>query len=260
LKAKKSLGQNFLNDELMADRIVGVADITKNDTIIEIGPGNGALTKWICMSPLKRGLLIEIDFSIASELKNKFPKFEIINEDVCGVDLSKLKKDNDEQFTVVGNLPYNVSSRILDHLVKYSFLIPKMVLMFQKEVADKICAEAGDSNYSRLSLLAKEFYDVEKMFDLKPHYFDPSPDVDSSVLLFNRRKEPLVKILNRDVYNKIVQQMFSNRRKMIRRSLKVLYPEDVLEKTFKAANIDPQKRPQDLDIQEFALLSNLISV
>ncbi|MFH1222730.1 MAG: 16S rRNA (adenine(1518)-N(6)/adenine(1519)-N(6))-dimethyltransferase RsmA [Pseudomonadota bacterium] len=255
---KRSLGQHFLNDEIIADRIVGAADIKKGDTVIEIGPGAGALTKWIYMSSVTRGILIELDVNLAPKLKDKFPKFEVMNENICGVDIAKLKNRADEKFIVIGNLPYNMSSKILEHLVRYKDVISKMVLMFQKEVGDKICAKAGDSDYSRLSLLALEFYDVEKVLDVEPKYFSPRPDVDSSVLLFNLRKQPIVEIKNREIYNRIVQQMFSNRRKMIRRSLKALYPDDILQKVFAASKIDPQKRPQELTIQEFALLADLI--
>ena len=253
------MGQNFLNDYLLAEQIVGAAEISASSTVLEIGPGAGSITKWIYDSKPKRGILVEKDNRFIQDLKINFTDFQVINEDFCEIYLSKLLNSPDEKFIILGNLPYNVSTKILEHLISYQNVIDRMVLMFQKEVGERIYAPVGDADYGRLTLLSQEFFKTEELFIIKPESFTPSPKVDSAVVLFSKREKPLIELKNRRLYDNIIKQVFSNRRKMIRRSLRALYSEEQLNELFNKIGLDPTKRPQDLTIQDFALISNTLS-
>lgn len=255
---KKSLGQHFLNDYMIAERIVSAAEIDSKSSVIEIGPGDGSITKWIYDSKPNRGILIEIDSRLIQDLKINYPEFQIINEDVCEIHLSKLIKDPKERFIVLGNLPYNVSTRILEHLIDHRDSIERMVLMFQKEVGDRICSGLRTKDYGRLTLLAQEFFNTETLFVIRPSSFTPRPKVDSVVILFSKRDQPLINLEDRRTYNNIIKTVFSNRRKMIRRSLKAMYDDKKLNEVFLRTGIDPSKRPEELSIKDFASLSNVI--
>jgi 16S rRNA (adenine1518-N6/adenine1519-N6)-dimethyltransferase len=202
-------------------------------------------------------------------LKSKFPEFQIVNEDVCDIDLSRFLEGPqaagssqgtpDGKFIITGNLPYNVSTRILEHLVNQHHLIERMVLMFQKEVGDRIYAQLSTKDYGRLTLLAQEFFETEKLFVIKPGAFNPPPKVDSVVILFSKRAKPLIDVKDRVLYDNIIRHVFSNRRKMIRRSLRSLYSEETLSRLFSQSGIEPTKRPEALTIQEFAKISNILT-
>ena len=230
---KRSLGQHFLIDNNLSFRIVEAAGIKANDTVIEIGPGRGALTQHFNSYKPKRVVLIDLDIRCCEELKRHYPKYEVVNADAANFDLNSIAKDKDEQFIVVSNLPYNASTAILENLVSSRHHMKRMVLMFQKEVAERVMANPGNADYGRLTLLSKEFYDVEKLLVLKPNSFSPPPKVDSMVVTLNRRAEPLFEILDRRFYDRLVMQVFCNRRKMLRRSLK-----GVVE----SGNIGPYRR------------------
>ena len=253
---KKSLGQHFLNDYLIAEQIVSFAKIDKNNSVVEIGPGSGNLTKWIYESKPKRGILVELDNRFIQDLKINFPNFQIINEDVCELYLSKLLNDPTEQFTILGNLPYNMSTKILEHLISYKDCIDSMVLMFQKEVGERLYAKLRTKDYGRLTLLSQEFFEIENVLTIYPHSFDPPPKVDSVVIHFSKRPTPLIELKDRKIYDRIIKTVFSNRRKMLRRSLRALYDEATLLKLFEQTGITPTKRPEELTIQDFALISN----
>ena len=253
---KKSLGQNFLTDYLVAEQIVTFAKIGPNSSIVEIGPGSGNLTRWIYESKPKRGILVELDNRFIQDLKINFPDFQIINEDVCELYLSKLVSDPTERFIIMGNLPYNMSTKILEHLINYRDVVSDMILMFQKEVGDRIYAKLRTKDYGRLTLLSQEFFETENLLTIGPQSFDPSPKVDSVVVRFSRRATPLIELEDRKIYDRIIKMVFSNRRKMIRRSLRALYDEATLSKLFEQTGVVPTKRPEELTIQDFALLSN----
>jgi len=255
---KRSLGQHFLVDNKLSSRIVESAEITPKDTVIEIGPGRGALTQHLKKYDPKRVILIELDIRCYQELKQQYPKYEVINADAANFDFSSLAKTANEQFIVVSNLPYNASTAILENLICARAHISRMSLMFQKEVAERVMASSGGADYGRLSLLSTEFYDVKKLFVLKPHSFSPPPKVDSMVVTLNRRAEPLFKIEDRAFYEKLLKQVFSNRRKMLRRSLKGFIDPRVFDLLSTDCGINMEKRPQDLEPKEFAKISNFI--
>ncbi len=256
---KKSLGQHFLADSNLSSKIVASAAITSKDTVIEIGPGRGALTEHFKKYDPKRVILIELDIRCYQELKQKYPKYEVINADAANFDFSSLAKTPSEQFVVVSNLPYNASTAILENLIRARVHINRMSLMFQKEVAERVMATCGGADYGRLSLLSLEYYDVRKLFILKPNSFSPPPKVDSMVVTLNRRAEPLFIIEDRAFYEKLLKQVFSNRRKMLRRSLKGFIDPGMLDLLSADWGINMEKRPQDLEPQEFAKLSNFVT-
>ena len=204
-------------------------------------------------------ILVELDIRCYQELKQQYPKYEVINADAANFDFSSLAKSANEQFVVVSNLPYNASTAILENLIRSRSNINRMSLMFQKEVSERVMSTSGTADYGRLSLLSLEFYDVKKLFVLKPNSFSPPPKVDSMVVTLTRRAEPLFKIEDRLFYDKLLKQVFSNRRKMLRRSLKGFMEQSTFDLLSTDCGINMEKRPQDLEPAEFAKLANFIT-
>jgi 16S rRNA (adenine1518-N6/adenine1519-N6)-dimethyltransferase len=264
LYKKKSLGQHFLSDVFTAQKIVSFANIKSDSVVLEIGPGDGSLTKWIYSIRPKKLILLELDKRFIDPLKANFLEAEIINKDACSFDISSFINSNkiSDNLIVIGNLPYNVSTKIVENLISSKTIIKNMVLMFQKEVGDRICAASGNKDYGRLSLLVQEFFKIEKLLDLKPGVFTPPPKVDSVVLYFLPRTEALIELKDRKGYTKLIDYCFSNRRKMLRRILKGLYPEnlvahdDIFSYIENSTGLDLKKRPEALDIKDFEKLSN----
>ena len=188
IKAKKSLGQNYLIDKNILEKITNTTDIS-NKTILEIGPGTGNLTSYILQKNPKKMYAIEKDNELASKLENKFnDQLTIINNDVLKIDETKLFK---EKITVFGNLPYNISTEILSKWIvnlKNNFWFECLVLMFQKEVADRIIAKFNTTNYGRLSIISNWKLNIKKICDIKPEAFSPKPKIESSLLIFYPKK------------------------------------------------------------------------
>ena len=231
IKAKKSLGQNFLVDYNVIKIIINTIEI-KDKTILEIGPGTGNLTNYILKKKPRKLLAIEKDFKLAEELRNKnFKNLQIINDDVLNIKENSLFK---EKVIVFGNLPYNVSTEILNRWIlnlKESFWFEALILMFQKEVADRIIAESDNSNYGRLSILSNWKLKINKICDIKPHSFIPKPKIDSSLLFFTPKKN-FYKIKDARNLETSTRIFFSNRRKMIKKPYNQIFNGDlkVLEK------------------------------
>ena len=189
IKAKKSLGQNFLIDENILKKIVNITNI-KNKNVLEIGPGTGNLTYQILSKAPKKFIVIEKDKNLAINLMNEFKdKIEVINKDILLVDEKNL--DNDK-FIVFGNLPYNISTQILSkwvlNLDKKKFWFSCLILMFQKEVADRIISKFNSSKYGRISILSNWKLDVKKICDIKSNSFSPKPKVNSSLIYFKPKQ------------------------------------------------------------------------
>ena len=222
IRPKKTLGQNFLIDKVVLDQIVNSVEI-ENKSILEIGPGTGNLTEYILNKKPKQFTVIEKDSNLVKNLKEQFKgNLNIINNDVLSVDESLLFK---EKVIVFGNLPYNISTEILSKWIinlKNDFWFESLVLMFQKEVADRIIANYNDSNYGRLSILTNWKLTVKKICDVKPSSFSPKPKVDSSLLLFAPR-ENFYKLKNPKNLEKITRTFFNNRRKMIKKPFNQLF-------------------------------------
>jgi len=244
IKAKKSLGQNFLIDREILEKIVSITDITNKD-VLEIGPGSGNLTTYILKKKPKKLYVVEKDNDLAILLKEKFDtEIEIINDDILKVSESTI---SEQKLSVFGNLPYNISTEILSKWILNigsNFWFDSLVLMFQKEVADRIISEFNNSNYGRLSILSSWKLNVKKILDIKPQSFSPRPKIDSSLLLFTP-KENFFKLKDPKNLEKITRIFFSQRRKMLKKPFNQVFDngKEVAEKF----GIDLNLRPQNLE-------------
>ena len=251
-RAKKSLGQNFLVDRNVLENIVETT-IIENKNILEIGPGTGNLTSFILKKKPKKVLVIEKDSELSSELNQTYKEqITIINDDVLNIDENLLLN---EKLTVFGNLPYNISTEILSKWIlnlKKNFWFDNLVLMFQKEVADRIIAKFNTSNYGRLSILSNWKLNIKKICDIKPESFSPKPKIDSSLLLFSP-KQNFYKIKDPKNLEKITRIFFSQRRKMLKKPFNQVFngKTDLLDKF----NLDLNLRPQNLDFETYYKLT-----
>ena len=243
IKAKKSLGQNFLIDRNVLEQIVNTVEIT-NQEILEIGPGTGNLTTYILKKNPRKIYVVEKDDDLAVLLGEKFNnEINIINNDILKVAEDKI---SDEKLTVFGNLPYNISTEILSKWIvnlKKKFWFNNLVLMFQKEVADRIIAECNTSKYGRLSILSNWKLNIKKIIDIKPESFSPRPKIESSLLLFTPKKK-IFEIKDPKNLEMITRIFFSQRRKMLKKPFNQVFknPKEVSKKF----NIDLNLRPQNL--------------
>jgi len=253
IKAKKSLGQNFLTDRNILEQIANVTAI-KDKTILEVGPGTGNLTSFILKNNPKKVIVIEKDNDLAENLNENFKdQLTIINDDILNIDENLLFN---EKVVVFGNLPYNISTEILSRWIvnlKDNFWFDHLVLMFQKEVADRIIAKPNTSTYGRLSILSNWKLDVKKICDIKPESFSPRPKIDSSLLFFSPKKN-FHKINDPKNLEKITRIFFSHRRKMLKKPFNQLFNGDqnVLDKL----KIDLNLRPQNLDFDTYYQLTS----
>ena len=248
IKAKKSLGQNFLIDREVLEKIVCVTDIA-NKEVLEIGPGSGNLTTYILKQKPKKLFVVEKDDDLAILLKEKFDtEIEIINDDILKVSEDKI---SDQKLSVFGNLPYNISTEILSKWilnVGSNFWFESLILMFQKEVADRIISEFNRSKYGRLSILSSWKLNVKKIIDIKPQSFSPRPKIDSSLLLFTP-KENFFELKDPKNLEKITRIFFSQRRKMLKKPFNQIFAngKQVAEKF----GIDLNLRPQNLEPETY---------
>ena len=253
IKAKKSLGQNFLIDREILERIVNTTAI-RNKNILEVGPGTGNLTSFILKNNPKKMFVIEKDDELAKKLDETFKdRLTIINDDILNIDENLLFKEN---LTVFGNLPYNVSTEILSQWIinlKDDPWFDCLVLMFQKEVADRIIAKFNTSNYGRLSILSNWKLNIEKICDIKPKSFSPKPKIDSSLLLFTP-KNNFFKIIDPKNLEKVTRIFFNQRRKMIKKPFNQLFNGN--QKIIDKLKINLNLRPQNLDFKTFYQLTN----
>ena len=245
IKAKKSLGQNFLTDENILKKIVSIIKI-KNKSILEIGPGTGNLTSYILKSDPKKLFVVEKDKKLAIFLKKKFEdKIIIINDDILRIDEKNLYE---EKLIVFGNLPYNISTEILAkwilNLNDKNFWFDFLILMFQKEVADRIIANSDTKNYGRLSILSNWRMKIKKITDIEPESFSPQPKERSTLLTFVPKKN-FYQINDPKNLEHLTNIFFSQRRKMIKKPLKFLF-KDFLDVSQKL-NLDLNLRPQNLN-------------
>ena len=247
--AKKSLGQNFLIDTNIINKILDITKI-KNENILEIGPGTGNLTSQILKRFPKKLTVIEKDEKLIKLLKSSYDKkIDIIHSDVLNIDVSELDK---EKFTVFGNLPYNISTEILCKWIvninDKNFWFNNLILMFQKEVADRIISKSNSSNYGRLSILSNWKLKIKKVFDVKSTCFSPKPKVDSTVLFFEPKKN-FLRIKDAKNLEHITKIFFMHRRKMIKKPYNLLFngKMDVAKKL----NIKLSCRPQHLDFETY---------
>ena len=247
IKTKKSLGQNFLIDRNVLEKIVDTVDIF-NKTVLEIGPGSGNLTTYILKKKPVKTFVIEKDNDLSLLLEEKFNnQITIINEDVLKISVNEISND---KLVVFGNLPYNISTEILSQwIVKLNktFWFESLVLMFQKEVADRIIAKPNTSKYGRLSILSNWKLNIAKIMDIKPQSFSPRPKIDSSLLLFTP-KENFFKLENSKNLEMITRVFFSQRRKMLKKPFNQIFknPEEISKKFDINLNLRPQNLEPDI--------------
>ncbi len=249
VRAKKALGQHFLKDLSVAKAIAESLVIENRMPILEIGPGTGVLTQFLLQNPLFDLTAIELDSESVDYLKQNYPNLNLIYGDFLKLDLSKLYPE--QQFCVIGNYPYNISSQIFFKVLEYREYIPCCVGMIQKEVAERLASKPGKKAYGILSVLLQAYYNIEYLFTVDEHVFLPPPKVKSAVIRLTRNERKSLDC-NEDLFKKVVKTAFNQRRKQLRNSLQSL-----ISKEKSIANIF-DKRPEQLSVEEFVELTNLI--
>jgi 16S rRNA (adenine1518-N6/adenine1519-N6)-dimethyltransferase len=251
VRAKKNLGQHFLIDLDIANRIV--CSLSSNSTnVLEIGPGMGVLTQFLFQSENYKTTAIEIDRESIAYLKGKFDKFsdQIIHGDFLKTDLRKLFPD--QKVSVIGNFPYNISTQILFRVLEFRDIVPEVVGMFQKEVAQRIAAPPGSKVYGITSVLLQTYYNIEYLFTVDEHVFNPPPKVKSAVIRLTRNEVEKLEC-DEKLFIRVVKAGFNQRRKMLRNSIKSLIPAQGFFHPFL------EKRPEQLSLQQFVELTQSIS-
>ena len=258
--AKRSLGQNFLVDEKYVRKIIEALDLTESDTIIEIGPGRGAITEFLVESRANV-LAVELDRDLVPRLHERFARnknFSVIESDATRVNFEELLSSIQQSAAqipytakLVANLPYYVSTPILQHLSSQRHLFERLVLMFQKEVVDRITAEPGDSDRGFLTVLVETAFAVDKLFDVPPEAFRPVPKVTSSVARFKPKASP---IENDEGFRELISTGFSQKRKTLLNNLKTRYP--VAAEALELSAIDAKRRAESLTLDEWFRLAD----
>jgi len=254
-KARKRFGQNFLQDHNIIYNILSNIQARKEDHWVEIGPGLGAITEPLLQENIELDV-VELDRDLVKFLDDKFKNkanFTIHSADALKFDFSTLAKEG-EKLRIIGNLPYNISTPLLFHLLDNAFCIEDMHFMLQKEVVNRICAEPGSKRYGRLSVMIQYYCETELIFDVPPESFNPVPKVMSAIVKLIPHEKPPVKVDDILVLNKVVTTAFSQRRKTLRNSLKTL----ITEEQIIALGINPTLRAESITLSEFALISQTL--
>ena len=244
IKPKKSLGQNYLIDNNILNLMADIGEIKNEDIVLEVGPGTGNLTEKLLLKKPKKIILIEKDKNLSNNLKSKFnEKINLLNEDILKVNEEIL---SNKKMIFYGNLPYNISSQILAKWIKLknlNYICKKFILMFQKEVAERIIAKTNQKEYGRLSILSSWRLNIKKIRDINPNSFYPVPKVKSTILMMEPKLQ-FYKIKNPKNLEHITNVFFNQKRKMINKPLKILFNDvDYIAKKFQ---IDLNQRPQNL--------------
>jgi len=249
--ARKRFGQNFLHDEQVIDRIIAAIAPQAGDLLVEIGPGQAALTRPLLASGAELHL-IELDRDLVASLEERFsaePRLTIHSCDALKADLAELT--GHRPFRLVGNLPYNISTPLIFHVLQWSELIIDMHFMLQKEVVERMAAAPGSRTYGRLSVMTQYHAEVSRLFDVQPESFSPAPKVTSSIVRLRPLRQPPCDAGSEENLRKVVTAAFSMRRKTLRNSLRDVLPEDRIA----AAGIDPGDRAEQLGLSQFAALA-----
>lgn len=257
-KARKRFGQNFLEDDQIIQRIVKSISPKASDNLVEIGPGKGAITEHL-LSHCPTLNVIELDRDLIPLLLARFiatyPNFKIHQTDALKFDFAELLRGQDDSLRIVGNLPYNISTPLIFHLLSYQANVKDMHFMLQKEVVDRMAASAGDKAYGRLSVMVQYYCKVESLFDVPPESFDPQPKVDSAIVRLTPYKSPPHPAKSVKTLERLVNTAFQQRRKTVRNALKQLLPPDAIE----SLNIDTGVRPERISLPEFVALSDKLT-
>ena len=256
-KARKRFGQNFLHDHGVIRRIIRAISPHESDQMVEIGPGLGALTEEL-LSEAGELDAVELDRDLPPILRTKFfmygDKFRIHEADAMKFDFSQLRK-GEERLRIVGNLPYNISTQLIFHLLSHSDNVEDMHFMLQKEVVDRMAAGPGENNYGRLGIMAQYYCNVESLFKVPPGAFNPAPKVDSAIIRLTPYHDLPYVAEDVEQFKTVVRTAFNMRRKTLRNNLKPLLSAEALE----SIGIDPTLRPERLSVADFVTISNYLT-
>lgn len=253
-KARKRFGQNFLHDQQVIDRIIATIAPQKDDLLLEIGPGQAAITKPLIDTGAELHV-IEIDRDLVTMLEKRFAGVKGIHIhalDALRADFSKITSGR--SFRLIGNLPYNISTPLIFHVLKWHKLVVDMHFMLQKEVVDRMAAGPGSKTYGRLSVMTQFLCQVTPLFDVQPESFSPAPKICSSIVRLQPLSQPPFDAGSGNQLDKVVAAAFSMRRKTLRNSLRSLLDADQIA----SVNIDPGQRAEQLSLAEFAALARLL--
>lgn len=255
-RARKRFGQNFLHDQHIIDRIIQSVAPTENDHLVEIGPGQGALTKQLAASGAKLDC-IELDRDLVDHLNRQYKDFEnvtIHQQDILKFALGELT-EQPQSLRIIGNLPYNISTPVLFHLLKSHSLIKDMTFMLQLEVVQRLAAGVGDKNYGRLGLMLQYFCQVEHLFDVPASAFTPQPKVNSAIVRLTPHTKPTRQAKDVACLQIVIRTAFNQRRKTLKNSLKSMISEAALSKL----DLDCTLRPENLSLDDYILISDAVS-
>jgi 16S rRNA (adenine1518-N6/adenine1519-N6)-dimethyltransferase len=253
--ARKRFGQNFLHDNYVIDQIVTVIGPQKDQHMVEIGPGLGALTEPVC-ELVDALTVIELDRNLTARLRTHpfmASKLTIIEADALKYDYSQLLSD-DKPLRIFGNLPYNISTPLMFHLFSFANKVQDMHFMLQKEVVNRLAASPGNKSYGRLSVMAQYHCQIIPVLQVPPGAFNPPPKVDSAVVRLVPHQQKPVSLINEDTLHKVCAQAFNQRRKTIRNSLK----ESLSEQQLIDLDINPELRAENLSLEQYAKIANAV--
>lgn len=251
VRAKKNLGQHFLKDKTIAEKIVDSLQAENVHKVLEIGPGMGVLTQYLLKKNQFETYVVEIDRESVEYLKVHFPE---MNDRIISNDFLRMRLDTlfNEPFAVIGNFPYNISSQIFFNILDYRDQIPEVVGMLQKEVAERLAAGPGSKTYGILSVFLQAYYDIQYLFTVHEDVFSPPPKVKSGVIRLTRNKTQKLNCDEKQFFS-IVKMAFNQRRKTMRNSLKSMITSEELK-----ANVIFDKRPEQLGVSEFEMITRMI--
>lgn len=255
----KSLGQNFLIDDGVIRDIVEGADVEKEDVIVEIGPGSGALTREL-LNVAKEVIAIEVDSKLIPILKEELKEYDnltLINEDILKINLDEIVLEK-ENLKLVANLPYYATTPIIAKILKQGLNFKSLTVMIQKEVGERMSAKPKDKEYGSLSLLVQYYCNINVIRKVSPSSFIPRPKVDSIIIRLDKLQQPRVSVKDEELFFKIIRTAFNMRRKTMWNVIKSLsnLDKEIIERVFKLSNIDTKRRGETLSVEEFALLSD----
>ncbi|RMF48004.1 MAG: 16S rRNA (adenine(1518)-N(6)/adenine(1519)-N(6))-dimethyltransferase RsmA [Deltaproteobacteria bacterium] len=253
-RARKRFGQNFLRDQAIIARIFAAADIAPTDRVLEIGPGTGALTRGLLQKAAKV-VVLELDRDLVARWQeDPAENLEVVAGDALALDWRQFAPM--APLKMVANLPYNISSQVLFRIIENRRLFSRLVLMFQKEVGDRLLAVPGTRDYGILSVCAQLWFDIRRVCHVPPQAFRPAPKVDSVVLLFEPLSEPRVQVADAALFDRLVRGAFRQRRKTLRNSLQGAgFSTERIDAALRLADIEPSRRGETLGLEDFARLT-----
>ena len=265
LRARKELGQNFLKDPAVAEQIVALAQVRHQDVVLEIGSGLGVMTIAAARAASKV-IAVEKDRRLLPLLRselllNGLTQVQVFSQDILTLDLHALASEAGHSLIVLGNLPYNISSQVLIKLIEQRRVVERAVLMFQKELAERLCAGPGCKAYGRLSVLLQYCADLKLMRDIKARQFFPVPKVDSAILRIDFKKHLSRTVSDEALFVRVIQAAFGQRRKTLRNAIGGgLLPlnSETAERVLVAAGIDPRRRAETLSVDEYVALTDTV--